>query len=77
MQDSLDGALEALLHGLTLALEEFLLGKRPALRAAACEADARPQSEPGVPNPSDRPGSWRARKEEAARQRHERQVRQW
>ncbi|MDQ3316881.1 MAG: ISL3 family transposase [Actinomycetota bacterium] len=67
-----------LLRGLALALEEYLLRKRPALRDAARETEnAEADGEPGAPDPSDRPGSWRARKEEAARQRHERLVDQW
>ena len=67
-----------LLHGLTLALEEFLLRKRPALRDGVAEAenDATTGGH-GDPGPSSRPGSWRVRKEEAARQRHERLVEQW
>ena len=67
-----------LLHGLALALEEFLLRKRPALRDAVYEADeVVPDGAGGVSDPADRPGSWRARKEEAARKRHERLVEQW
>ena len=69
-----------LLRGLALALEEFLLQKRPALRDAAPESEtAEPGGDVGVPDPTRpaRPGSWRARKEEAARKRHERLVQQW
>ncbi|MDP9475560.1 MAG: ISL3 family transposase [Actinomycetota bacterium] len=69
-----------LLHNLTQVLEEFLLQKRPALREAASGAKAaEPAEEAGVPDSGcpDRPGSWRARKEEAARERHERLVEQW
>lgn len=68
-----------LLHGLTLALEEFLLLKRPALRNAVSETGAVESREGGgVPclcSP-DR-GGWHARKEEAAEKRHERLVEQW
>ncbi|MGH3148447.1 MAG: ISL3 family transposase [Rubrobacter sp.] len=70
-----------LLHNLTQVLEEFLLQKRPALRAAVSEEEAAESGEEagGVRGPRDvdRPGSWRARKEEAARQRRERLVEQW
>ena len=69
-----------LLRGLALALEEYLLQKRPALRNAASESEtAEPGGDVGVPDPTRpaRPGSWRTRKEEAARKRHERLVRQW
>jgi transposase len=66
-----------LLRGLTLALEEYLLRKRTALRRAAAEPDNVEAEDFGVPDPTGRPGSWRARKEEAARQRHERLVQQW
>ncbi len=68
------------LRGLALALEEYLLQKRPALREAALgPEDAEPEAANavGVSDPTNRPGSWRARKEEAARRRHERLVRQW
>ena len=67
-----------LLHGLTQTLEEFLLRKRPALRDGVAEAenDATTGGH-GDPDPSSRPESWRVRKEEAARQRHERLVEQW
>ncbi len=67
-----------LLRGLALGLEEFLLRKRPALRAAVHGAgDGAPKNGAEVSNPASRPGSWRGRKEEAARQRHERLVEQW
>lgn len=80
------GALEArqvtdrwhLLHNLTQMLEEFLLGKRPALRNAAAGPEAeKPPEEGQIRDPRGRPDSWQARKEEAARQRHERVVEQW
>lgn len=67
-----------LLRGLALALEEFLLRKRPALRDAASEAeDAVPEGAVGVSDPTNRPGSWWERKGEAAKKRHERLVGQW
>lgn len=67
-----------LLHGLTQALEEFLLRKRPVLREAVSRPDdAEPEADVGVRDPSHQPGSWRARKEEAAAKRHERLVEQW
>lgn len=68
-----------LLHNLTQVLEEFLLGKRPALRNAVLEPETGKPEEGvvGVCDPRSRPGSWQARKEEAARQRHERLVQQW
>ena len=69
-----------LLHNLTQLLEEFLLQKRPALRDATSEAGTA-ESQDGVGSPDlavpNDPGSWRARKEEAARKRHERLVEQW
>ena len=77
-----------LLHGLTLALEDFLLQKRPALRKAA-EPEATPPdpgsepderdddvSAPGPMSPN-RPRPWSARQEEAAEKRHGRLVEQW
>jgi transposase len=68
-----------LLHNLTQVLEEFLLGKRPALRNAVLEPETGKTEESvvGVCDPRSRLGSWQARKEEAARQRHERLVQQW
>lgn len=69
-----------LLHGLTLALEEFLLHKRPALRNAASEQEATESEEDvGAPGPMtpNRPRRWLARQEEAAMNRHERLVEQW
>ena len=67
-----------LLRGLALALEEYLLRKRPALRDAESDAeDAMPGRAGELSDPANRPGSWRARKQEAARQRHERLVEQW
>jgi transposase len=69
-----------LLHGLTQVLEEFLLQKRPALRDAVSEPETKETGEAvDAPDPrgSDRPESWQARKEEAARKRHERLVEQW
>jgi len=70
-----------LLHNLTLALEEYLLQKRPVLRkAAAPEAapeekdDADFASGPIMPN---RPRTHDLKIEEAARKRHERLVEQW
>jgi transposase len=70
-----------LLHNLTLALEEYLLQKRPVLRkAAAPEAvpeekdDADFASGPIMPN---RPRNHDRKIEEAARKRHERLVEQW
>jgi transposase len=69
-----------LLHNLAQVLEEFLLQKRPALRDAVFETEAA-ESEEGGGFPDqrgpERPGSWRAQKEEAARRRHERLVEQW
>ncbi len=74
-----------LLHNLALALEDFLLQKRPALKKAAvpeemettiedgAETDA---SAPGPMSPN-RPRLWYARQEEAAKRRHERLVEQW
>lgn len=67
-----------LLHNLTQMLEEFLLGKRPALRTAASgPQEDKPGEKVEVRDPRGRPDSWQARKEEAARQRHERIVEQW
>lgn len=67
-----------LLHNLTQVLEEFLLKKRPALRNAASEPEmSKPEEDVEVQDPRSRPGSWQARKEEAARQRHERLIEQW
>ncbi len=66
-----------LLHSLTQALEEFLLRKRQALRDGASKAEEAAAQGDGVPDPTGRPGSWRARKEEAAKKRHERLVEQW
>ncbi len=67
-----------LLRGLALGLEEFLLRKRPALRGTVPGAgDGVPEVGVEVSDPASRPGSWRARKEEAARQRLERLVEQW
>ena len=69
-----------LLRGLALGLEEYLLQQRPALRRAALgpeNAEPEAAGAVGVPDPTDRPESWRARKEEAARKRHERLVEQW
>ncbi len=68
------------LRGLALALEEYLLHKRPALRNAASEPEiAEPGGDADVPDSTrpTLPRSWRARKEEAARKRHERLVQQW
>lgn len=62
-----------LLHSLAQALEGFLLRKRPVLRDGVAEAeDDATTGGHGNPNPSSRPGSWRAQKEEVARRRHER-----
>lgn len=68
-----------LLHSLAQLLEEFLLGKRPALRSAVSEPETSKPREEGVSvrDPRARPGSWQARKETAARQRHGRLVEQW
>ena len=70
-----------LLHNLALALEEYLLQKRPVLqRAAAPEAvpenkdDEHFVSGPIMPN---RPRTHDRKIEEAARKRHERLVEQW
>jgi transposase len=77
-----------LLHGLALALEDYLLRKRPTLRKAAepeakppkpiLEADGRDDdvAAPGPMSPS-RPRLWYARQEEAAKKRNERLVAQW
>lgn len=70
-----------LLHNLALTLEEFLLQKQTALRAAA-SAEAAPEEEgddafssgPIMPN---RPRTHERKVEEAARKRHERLVQQW
>jgi transposase len=67
-----------LLHSLAQLLEEFLLGKRPALRDAVSEPQtSKTQEDVGVRDPRSLPGSWQANKEEAARRRHERLVEQW
>lgn len=76
-----------LLHGLKLALDNFLLQKRKLLREAATPeattraADAQSQTyiDPTTPGPTtpNRPRRWQARQEEAARKRHERLVEQW
>ncbi len=67
-----------LLHGLALGLEEFLLHKRPALRDAVSEAeDGTTEGDAAVSGSTNRSGNRRARKEEAARKRHERLVQQW
>jgi transposase len=69
-----------LLHSLTQVLEEFLLRKRPALRDAVSEPEAKETGEAvDVPDPRRTipAGSWQASKEEAARRRHERLVEQW
>jgi transposase len=59
-------------------LEEFILKKRPALRNAASELEtSKPEEAAEIRDPRSRPGSWQARKEEAARQRHERLIEQW
>src|SRR5215217_8664946 len=66
-----------LLHNLTLALEEYLLQKRPVLRKAAApenKDDADFASGPIMPN---RPRTHDRKIEEAARNRHERLVEQW
>jgi transposase len=80
-----------LLHGLALALEDYLLRKRPALRKAA-EPDATPPDPAPKPAPKaaeeddvaasgpmspNRPRLWYARQEEAAQKRHERLVERW
>jgi transposase len=70
-----------LLHNLALTLEEFLLHKGPALRAAAAP-EAAPEekgddafgSGPIMPN---RPRTHDRKIEEAARKRHERLLEQW
>ncbi|QIN84413.1 ISL3 family transposase [Rubrobacter tropicus] len=70
-----------LMHNLAQTLEEFLLRKGPALRAAA-SPEAAPEdrsdrsfaSGPIMPN---RPRNHDRKIEEAARRRHERLVRQW
>lgn len=72
-----------LLHGLTLALEEFLLQKRPGLKKAAVPEKVvttkSPEADPSAPGPMspNRPRRWQARQEEAAQRRHERLVEQW
>lgn len=70
-----------LLHNLALTLEEFLLRKQTALRAAASpeaapgeEGDDAFSSGPIMPN---RPRTHERKVEEAASKRHERLVRQW
>jgi transposase len=64
-----------LLHNLALALEEYLLQKRPVLREeAAPDEDADFASGPIMPN---RPRNHDRKIEEAARKRHERLVEQW
>ena len=78
-----------LLHNLALALEEFLLHKRPALKkaampeetsegtGAAIEGEEGTESSAPGPMSPNRPRLWYARQEEAAKKRHERLVEQW
>jgi Transposase len=71
-----------LLHNLALALEEYLLQKRPVLRkAAAPEAvpEERDDAEDFASGPimPNRPRTHDRKIEEAARNRHERLVEQW
>jgi transposase len=71
-----------LLHNLTLALEEYLLQKRPVLQKAAAPEVAPEEKDdadefasgPVMPN---RPRNHDRKIEEAARKRHERLVEQW
>lgn len=75
-----------LLHNLVLALEDFLLQKRPVLRKAATpdtspESAPKPSAEDEVAAPGgvspNRPKLWYARQKEVAKKRHERLVEQW
>jgi transposase len=78
-----------LAHNLAETLDEFLVGKRPTLKAAAVvdgggpaadDEAARGEEEdvasPGPMTPN-RPRLWYARQQEAAKRRHERLIEQW
>lgn len=66
-----------LLHNLTLALEEYLLQKRPVLRKAAAPENKDDDDFGSGPIMPNRPRNHDRKIEEAARKRHERLVRQW
>jgi transposase len=70
-----------LLHNLALTLEEFLLQKRPVLRAVAspesASEDSSDESFSSGPIMPNRPRNHDRKIEEAARKRHERLVEQW